>query len=332
MTPAQATILGAGINTAGGIITNLFNRKNIQDANEMRYKMFREQMAYNDTSAQMKRVMAAGLHPMILAGAQPTDAPSAPDFESYEARNPFAGALDTGASVASQMIQEKQLALTEDQIRVQELKTRVDALNAVTALMGAEATTEEALAMLNRVVGLPVADDGSTVIMHRDETLINGLANRIEQSNLTTEEKRITVDWLNKLKQAEYDLLVSEKGQADSVASLNKVKEKTEESIQALNEDQRKHILQLTENLSEQWKSLNFQGQLDASKLKRVQEISDALVKQLVNSAEITANEAYYWVWQKLLENYNPATFGPIKLGPGAAQSALAYGITTPYH
>jgi len=331
MTPAQATILGAGINTAGGIITNLFNRKNIQDANEMRYKMFREQMAYNDTSAQMKRVMSAGLHPMVLSGAQPTDAPSAPDFESYEARNPFAGALDTGASVASQMIQEKQLALTEDQIRVQELKTRVDALNAVTALMGEEATTQEALAMLNRVVGLPVADDGSTVMMHRDETLINGLANRIEQSNLTTEEKRITVVWLNKLKQAEYELLVSQKGQSDSIASLNKVKEETERSIQALNEEERDHIQQLTANLVEQWKSLNFQGQLDASKLKRVQEISDALVKDIVNSAEITANEAYYWVWQKLLENYNPATLGPFKLGPGAAQSALSYGITTPY-
>lgn len=331
MTPAQTAILGAGINSVGGIITNLFNRHNVQHTNEMRYRMFREQMDYNDTSAQMKRVMAAGLHPMVLSGAQPTDAPSAPDFESYEARNPFAGALDTGASVASQMIQEKQLALTEDQIRVQDLKTRVDALNAVTALMGEEATTEEALAMLRRVVGLPIADDGSTVMMHRDETLINGLANRIKQSNLSTEEKRITVDWLNKLKQAEYELLVSHKGEADSISSLNKVKEKTERSIQALNEDQRDHIQQLTANLAEQWKSLNFQGQLDASKLKRLQEISDALVKEIVNSAEITANEAYYWVWQKLLENYNPSQLGPIKLGPGAAQSALSYGITTPY-
>lgn len=331
MTPAQASLLGSGINAVGGLITNWFNRRNIQETNEQRYKIFREQMRYNDTSEQMKRVMASGLHPMVLSGAQPTDAPTSPDFESYEARNPFAGALDTGASVAAQMIQERQLGLTEAQIQVQELKTRVDALNAVTALMGEEATTEEALQMLDRIVGLPTFGDGATVMMHRDETLINALSNRIEQSNLSTEEKRVTVNWLNKLKRAEYDLLVSNRLQSDSVAALNKVKEDTERSIQSLNEDERNHIQQLTANLEEQWKSLNFQGQLDASKLKRVQEISDSLVKELVNSAEITANEAYYWVWQKLLENYNPASLGPIKVGPGAAQSALSYGITTPY-
>lgn len=302
MTPAQATILGAGINTAGGIITNLFNRKNIQRTNEMRYKMFREQMSYNDTSEQMKRVMASGLHPMVLSGAQPTDAPSAPDFESYDARNPFAGALDTGASVASQMIQEKQLALTEDQIRVQELKTRVDALNAVTALMGEEATTEEALAMLNRVVGLPVADDGSTVMMHRDETLINGLANRIEQSNLTTEEKRITVQFLESLKQAEYDLLVSQKGQADSVASLNKVKEDTERSIQALNEDEREHIQQLTANLQEQWKSLNFQGTLDSFKVKQARTLAQEYIRYVVDHTNVQEKDAKFYVWNHIIQ------------------------------
>ena len=213
LTPAQVSLIGSGVNAAGGIITNIVNRKNIKETNEQRYKMFREQMQYNDASAQMQRQMSAGLHPMTMSGLQPTDAPTAPDYESFEARNPFSGAIDTGANIAQQMMQEKQMALTEKQIDVQHLKTTVDALSAITALMGENVTTDEALSMLHRITGLDVKSDSEVVKLHRDDVLVNSLSNQIELSNLSVQEKRTLVDWLDEFKQAEYDLLVAQKSE-----------------------------------------------------------------------------------------------------------------------
>lgn len=315
LTAAQATLIGSGISNAGGIITNIVNRKNVRESNDLRYKMFREQMHYNDASSQMQRQMAAGLHPMTMAGLQPTDAPTAPDYDTYEAHNPFSGAIDAGINVGQQMLQEKQLALTEKQIDVQNLKTTVDAMNAVTALMGEDATTEEALSMLKRITGISVTDGSEVVKLHRDDTLINSLHNQIESSNISLDEKKYLFGWLDELTNAQYDLLVSQKESNLSESQLNKAKILTEESIQNLNADERHHIQQLTANLAEQWKSLNFQGELDASKLKRVAELSNSLVDDIVNKAKVSHNEATYWVWQKLLENYSPVEIGNMRFG-----------------
>lgn len=301
LTPQQISLIGSGVNAAGGIITNIINRKNVRETNEQREKLFREQMRYNDASEQMKRQMAAGLHPMTMTGLQPTDAPSAPDVESYEARNPFNGYIDAGVSMANQMIQEKQLGLTEQQIEVQRLKTTVDALNAVTALLGENATTEEALMMLHKITGLSPVDGDSAVTLHRDETLINSLKNQIDLSNLSVEEKRITNSWLDKFKQAEYNLLSAQESETRSRDSLNKINYKVAESVKSLNESEKAHVEQLTNNLREQWKSLNFQGELDVRKLQSVQKLCEAYVKEIMSTAKISEYEARYWVWSRVL-------------------------------
>lgn len=319
LTPEQISLIGAGVNASGGIITNIVNRKNVRETNEQREKLFREQMRYNDASEQMKRQMAAGLHPMTMTGLQPTDAPTAPDVESYEARNPFNGYIDAGVSMANQLIQEKQLGLTEQQIEVQRLKTTVDALNAVTGLLGENATTEEALMMLQKITGLKPVDGDSAVTLHRDETMINSLKNQIELSNLSVEEKRITVDWLDRIKQAEYDLLGAQSSELGSREALNRVNARVAESVKKLNEAEFEHIKQLTLNLQEQWKSLNFQGELDAKKLKSIETIFSSYIKELSAAADISYNEATYWTWKVVMENYHPAQIGPIKLGPGAS-------------
>lgn len=301
LTAEQLSLIGAGVNASGGIITNIVNRKNVTETNEQREKLFREQMRYNDASEQMKRQMAAGLHPMTMTGLQPSEAPSAPDVESYEARNPFNGYIDAGVSMANQMIQEKQLGLTEQQIEVQRLKTTVDALNAVTGLLGEDATTEEALMMLHKITGLKPVDGDSAVTLHRDETLINSLQNQIEISNLSVEEKRITVDWLDKFKQAEYNLISAQESETRSRDALNQINYKVAESVKSLNESEKAHVEQLTLNLQEQWKSLNFQGELDVRKLQSVQKLCDAYVKDIMSTAKISEYEARYWVWSKVL-------------------------------
>lgn len=319
LTPQQISLIGAGVNASGGIITNIVNRKNVKETNEQREKLFREQMSYNDASEQMKRQMAAGLHPMTMSGLQPTDAPTAPDVELYEARNPFNGYIDAGVSMANQMIQEKQLGLTEQQIEVQRLKTTVDALNAVTALLGENATTEEALMMLQKITGLKPVDGDSAVILHRDETLINSLQNQIQMSNLSVEEKRITVDWLDKIKQAEYNLIGAQSSELGSREALNRINARVSASVEKLNEAEFDHIKQLTLNLQEQWKSLNFQGEFDAKKLKYIESIWSSYIKELQATADISYNEATYWTWKVVMENYHPAQIGPVKLGPGSA-------------
>lgn len=318
LTPEQISLIGAGVNASGGIITNIVNRKNVRETNEQREKLFREQMRYNDASEQMKRQMAAGLHPMTMTGLQPTDAPTAPDVESYEARNPFNGYIDAGVSMANQMIQEKQLGLTEQQIEVQRLKTTVDALNAVTALLGENATLPEALTVLEKLTGLKPIDGDSAITLHRDEVLINSLVNQIEMSNLSVEEKRITVNWLDKIKQAEYELLGAQSSEFGSRDALNRINARVSASVEKLNQAQFDHIKQLTLNLQEQWKSLNFQGEFDAKKLKYIETIFSSYLKELSAVADISYNEATYWTWKIVMENYHPAQIGPIKLGPGA--------------
>lgn len=301
LTPQQISLIGAGVNASGGIITNIVNRKNVRETNEQREKLFREQMLYNDASEQMKRQMAAGLHPMTLTGLQPTDAPTAPDVESYEARNPFNGYIDAGVSMANQMIQEKQLGLTEQQIEVQRLKTTVDALNAVTALLGENATLPEALSVLEKLTGLKPIDGDSAITLHRDEVLINSLVNQIEMSNLSVEEKRITVDWFDKFKQAEYNLISAQESETRSRDALNQINYKVSESVKALNESEKAHVEQLTLNLQEQWKSLNFQGELDVRKLQSVQKLCEAYVKEIMSTAKISEYDARYWVWSRVL-------------------------------
>ena len=303
LSPEQISLIGAGVNATGGIITNIVNRKNVRETNEQRERLFREQMQYNDASAQMKRQMAAGLHPMTMSGLQPSEAPSAPDMESYEARNPFNGYIDAGVSMANQLIQEKQLGLTEQEIEVQRLKTTVDALNAVTALLGENATTEEALMMLQKITGLTPTDGDSAVTLHRDETLINSLTNQIESSNLSVEEKRITVSWLDQFKQAEYKLISAQESETRSRDALNKINYKVAESVKALNESEKAHVEQLTLNLQEQWKSLNFQGELDVRKLQSVQKLCESYVKEIMSTAKISEYEARYWVWSHVLNS-----------------------------
>ena len=86
------SIIGAAISGVSGLVgsaisanaqkkTNQMNLQISRENNEAMLRAMREQTAleqtYNSIGAQMQRAMAAGVNPMLLAGAQPTSASSA---------------------------------------------------------------------------------------------------------------------------------------------------------------------------------------------------------------------------------------------------------------
>lgn len=76
ISPAQysgASAIGALINSGAQIYsnyqTNKTNKKIAREANEAQYRLWQEQMAYNTPSAQMQRLIDAGLNPNSIYGS-----------------------------------------------------------------------------------------------------------------------------------------------------------------------------------------------------------------------------------------------------------------------
>lgn len=64
-------LLGVGSSLVTGLVNNLFARANARDQREWQEKMWNKQNAYNDPSAMKERMLAAGLNPYQMTGAEP---------------------------------------------------------------------------------------------------------------------------------------------------------------------------------------------------------------------------------------------------------------------
>ena len=121
ITAGAGLINGIG-NFFGAKSTNSLNARTAREINQKQIDFAREmnasEQAYNSIGEQMKRGMAAGVNPMLFAGAQPTSAssPGVPSLDTPVAQNPFAGVGvgATGTNIAQLVMQDKQQQLQQD--------------------------------------------------------------------------------------------------------------------------------------------------------------------------------------------------------------------------
>lgn len=299
MEPVTAMLIASGAATAGQAISNWRNTKSIDRANESKERMFERQLAYNSDSAQMSRRMASGLHPMTMAGSQPSDAPTAPDFESYDIRNPFGGAIDTGESIAQTMMQNKQLQLQDKSLDVQKLSASTEIAKIVGELTKSGLTSDEISSLFQRVGVL--APDEKLDAIQAGEFQLETLKNNLLSLKYSNDLKRKDLEWFDRMHQAELEL-------ANSSTDLNKVKQETERSLQKLNDVKRRECEQAIKNMEQQLRLLVEQttvASYDANKamsmMKYIREDTEKIHDILVNDANISSKDANTYILRLVL-------------------------------
>lgn len=299
MEPVTSMLIASGISAAGQMFTNWQNKRSIDRANESKEKMFDRQLAYNSESAQMARRMAAGLHPMTMAGVQPSEAPTAPDYESYDVRNPFGGAIDTGQSVAQTMMHQKQLQLQDKSLDVQKLNASTEIARIVGDLTRSGLTSDEITSLFHRV-GVLQPDEKIDAIQ-AGEFQLESLKNSLLSLKYSNELKQKDIEWFDRMHQAELDL-------ANSTIDLNEVKQETERSIQKLNEVKRRECEQAIKNMGQQLRLLVEQttaASYDANKamsmMKYIREDTEKIHNILVNDADISSKDANTYILRLVL-------------------------------
>lgn len=299
MEPATAMLIASGVSAAGQMITNWRNKKSIDSTNESRERMFEKQLAYNSESAQMARRMSAGLHPMTMSGSQPSEAPTAPDFETYDFRNPFAGAIDAGQSVAQTMMQNKQLQLQDKSLDVQKLNASTEIARIVGELSKAGLTAEEISNVFHRTGVL--APDEKLDAIQAGEFQLETLKNNLLSLKYSNDLKRKDLEWFDRMHQAELEL-------ANSSTDLNKVKQETERSLQRLNDVKRRECEQAIKNMEQQLRLLVEQttvASYDANKamsmMKYIREDTEKIHQILVNDANVSDKDANTYILRLVL-------------------------------
>lgn len=299
MEPITAMMIASGVSAAGQAFSNWQNRRSIDRANESNEKMFDRQLAYNSESAQMARRMAAGLHPMTMAGVQPSEAPTAPDYESYDLRNPFGGAVDTGESIAQTMMQQKQLQLQDKSLDVQKLNASTEIAKIVGDLTKSGLTSDEITNLFHRVGVL--APDEKLDTIQAGEYQLETIKNVLLSHQYSNDLKRKDLEWFDRMHQAELDLV-------NSSADLNKIKMDTERSIQKLNDVKREEAEQAIKNMQQQLRLLVEQitiASYDANKaqsmMKYIREETEKLHHILVNDAYISSMDANTYILKLVL-------------------------------
>lgn len=299
MEPVTAMLIASGVSAAGQMYTNWRNRRSVDRTNESQERMFDRQLAYNSESAQMARRMAAGLHPMTMAGVQPSEAPTAPDYESYDLRNPFGGAVDTGQSVAQTMMQQKQLYLQDKSLDVQKLNASTEIAKIVGDLTRSGLTSDEITSLFHRVGVLQ--PDQKLDAIQAGEFQLESLKNSILSLKYSNDLKRKDLEWFDRLRQAEFDL-------ANSSKDLNVVKQDTDRSIQKLNEVKRRECEQAIQNMSQQLRLLvqqTYVASYDAGKaqsmMKYIREDTEHIHNILVNDANVSSKDANTYILRLVL-------------------------------
>lgn len=310
MDPITASLIAAGISaaagTAGSIVTNRTNRRTVQDTNEMRRQEYLHSMNYNSESSQMQRRMAAGLHPMTMAGSQPSEAPTAPDYESYEMRNPFGGAIDTGQTLAQTFLESKRFQIQDKSLEVDQLATQAKIAEIVGNLADRGFTSDEITNLFHR---LNILDqDKSIDDIQAGNFNLSLLRSRLDQTGLANKLSQKELDWFDDVQSSLLDL------QASNI-SLNKVKEETERSIQSLNDVKRKEANQAISNMKQQLLLLEQQttvASYDAGKalasMKYIREDTDKLHQILVSDAKLSEKQANWFVAQLIMSTIASVT------------------------
>lgn len=304
---AASNIIGAVAGIGGQLLANESNEKLAEINNQKMIQAMREQTKaeqnYNSVGAQMKRIMAAGINPMTLAGNQPTSASASgvPSLDTPVVQNPFAG-VDFGIGEAvSTMNQAKALEIQSSQVELGEMKINIDMLRTIGDLMkDVNLTSDDASKIVNSVLGDRSPFRDQVVSLLKDENIKSRLTNEIKISNLNVKEKEYLYGWLDDFTNAEYTNILAGIEERQTASNVNRSTVDLQQSMQRLNDSKRREVEQAILNMQEQWKSLNFQGELDSKKLLRVAEISESIVNTLVNEAEVSRQEATYWVWKEL--------------------------------
>ena len=315
----------AGI--AGGYMINKTNREIAEQNNWTMLQAMREQTKseqdYNSRSEQMKRDMLAGVHPMLSAGAQPATASSSgiPSLDSPTLQNPFDGVDGVATGMVNTYLREKDLKVKDRSLDLTEAAQGIEALKAYTDLLkSGDITSTEANEIFSTILGNKYGD---TVIedLSRDQFITTKLRNGIESSNLDLAEKRYLFDWLDEFTNARYMFITAQAFESETSGFRNKADEerlkevsKTEKTIQNLNEEKRKEVAQCIKNLKKQWDVLDFESKKAKALGEDIQKFVtqfDAEIKRIQNLANISEQEAKYWVWSKMLSEEVSWSVGP---------------------
>lgn len=305
-----SSLLGAGINSAvsyaGAQQTNKTNKEIAEMNNQTMIQLMREQtdaeQRYNSIGAQMQRAMAAGVNPMLLAGAQPTSASAAgvPSLQAPDLKNPFqgfdSGLTSAGHAMQTGLMQAKSMELQSEQIDNAKLQTQVDTLKTVAQLIGNTDLTSDDV---NKIVSAVMGDSyqGSAIdSLLRDQFTITRLSNAIETSNIDKDTKKYLFGWLDEFTNAQFTDLLASTEMKQTQSNVNR-------SLVSLNSEKKKEIVQAIKNMEEQWTSLNATAQMDIQKLQKFAKYFDAQVKKLENDANLSEKEARYYLWSKLVQH-----------------------------
>lgn len=271
-----SSVIGSGLNLVGTVMTNNTNREIANANNQTMIDMAREQTRseqnYNSIGAQMQRAMAAGVHPQLLAGAQPTSASSAsvPSLDTPTMQNPFANFNVGGSAWVQASLQEKALGIEEKKIGIQEAQTTQQMIGFISDLLKNENLTgAEVQNIITAVMGNSSPKLGTFA---RDNLVTTQIRNKIEKSNIDTDTARYLYSWLDEMTNAQFTNLLADTEQKQTQSNVNR-------SIASLNAEKKNQVIQGIKNMEEQWKSLNFQGEFDAHKLKHVVELTNSFIK-----------------------------------------------------
>lgn len=308
------SLLGSALSYYGTKETNKTNKEIAAMNNKTMLEAMREQtdrdQAYNSVGEQMKRAMAAGINPLTMAGVQPTNvgAASVPSLDTPVMQNPFDAVGNPALPLSDAPIKSKQLGLSEKQIDVSDFSSQVELVKTVADMAKSlNMTAKDANNIIQSILGdrykgTPVES------FAKDEFSMSMLRNQLMSMRLDNSVKSKELKWLDSLRGAQLALMTAQESrelkQIDFLGSqidLNALEGKLQAASTKMTEAKTQELQQAVLNMREQWKSLNFQGEYDLAKAQNIRKMADALLKKMQADADLTATEAKYWVYSKLL-------------------------------
>lgn len=123
-----ATLLGSGLSTGGGLVSNLLNIRQAKKQREYEADQVAKQNAYNSPKEQMARLRAAGLNPNLVYGSSANvgNQTTIPKYERAEITNPLSNlgselpeSILKHQNIKTQQIQNQRDILLQDYQRTQ---------------------------------------------------------------------------------------------------------------------------------------------------------------------------------------------------------------------
>lgn len=331
-----SALVGLGGSIIGGIGQSVTNRQNVEAQeriNQAQLDFAREQtqaeFEYNSIGAQMKRAMEAGVNPMLLAGAQPTSASAAstPSLDAPVRNNPFASVPQTAMSIGNNIIQAEQLELRDREIQLQSQKLSIEEflsknqlLKTILDTLGSKDLTSSEVQQIMNDIFPDMRDSVTLPELVRDNYITTNMRNGIEVSNIDKDTKKYLYGWLDEFTNVQYMLQTGQLELQSSQTKLNK-------ALADQSDAKVKHIHQAIANMREEFKTLEYQGKLSQEKAKYIEKTAKATVDQLVNLADVSEQEAKYWVWKQCIQNPIKTSKGVKFLGSGVDWSSQRYPL-----